>query len=285
MSLVQHFGYFGQACSLLSEYPPALNKGTEFEIIFEVGDYTGYPFQLSLKEAMRLFWGAKKWRMSFDYDYEVNLDGAVNPDTFGTNIIAGSYAKTSGKIQISGENGDENHSGFNFLHSAENEKQLLCRAQEPEYVVFGEGWSVPVTYERRIVRLINDDPYETTTEDTTFVENLGFGITTDLYQEGFPSPFSKSEDPEDLDLWMKFAVFVERRSAGRYDSFIGSPAGTIDASLNYLGTTKTIKLGSISPNQPTEERIVKSEISNVVIEPMEWWTYNGKFDPETGLLV
>lgn len=284
MSLVQHFGYFGQECSLLSEYPPALNKGTEFEIIFDVGEYTNYPFKASLTDTMRLFWGAKKWKMSFDYDYEANLDGAVNPYNFGTNIIAGSYVKTSGKIQISGENNDENHSGFNYLHSAESEKQLLCRAIEPETVVFTEGWSVPVTYERRIVRLINDDPYEIETEDDTFVENINFGITKDV-TAGFPPTFSKSEDPEDNNLWHLFRVDVYRRSANRYTSSIETPVGAIDASLKYLGKTKTIKLGSATENKPPLEWIVKSEISNVVIEPMEWWTYNGKFDSETGLLV
>jgi len=285
MSLVQHFGFFGKACDLLSEYPPAVNRGTEFEVIFETGDYSPYPIQIPLNDAMRIFWGVKKWKMSFDYDYEINLDSAVNPYSLSSTTI-GSYIKTSGKISIVGTSEDENSAGsFNNLHSVDSENKLLCRASEAEAVTFLENWSYPVTYQRRIVTIIDEETGETETIDDTIVENIDFRIsnTFDLTQETFVPPFSKTEDNGFSNVWKAFQIQVARKSLSPYQNNINSPVGTIAASFNYLEKTETIMLGSLSPNVPTEAWIVKSEISNVVVEPLEWWTYNGKYDSETGL--
>lgn len=276
MARSRHIGLFGvgECFDILSNYPAQWPDGSGD---IPVGDGNPYPLQLSLYNAMRFFWGPKKWRVSFDYEFERDISGSET----GPTLEEGSYIKTNGIISLSGESGDENSIGnSNYIHNgAPNESYLFCRAEDPEAAVFRYSWSFPITHERRIIKIVNGNP-ETT--DDTIIINRGCLLWTnfDYQQKGFASNFVKSEDQSIENLWVAFGCSVPRYSSDyEFGNIAGQIDEFIDATLIFLGEEYPIKMGARSI---TDEKIIKFEISNVVIEPTEWWSYDDLFDTATG---
>jgi hypothetical protein len=277
MARTRHIGFFGvgECVGILSDYPAQWPDGSG---AINVGDSSPYPFQLSLYNTLRFLWGVKRWKISFDYDYYADLGDDSFPDD---DYEPGSYVKTKGgKVSISGESGDGNNiSNSNYIHNtAENERYLFCLADEPEYAGFRYAWSFPVTYERRLIKIVNDEIVIT---ENDFTQNISFSIATnsDITQSGFPSNFVKSFNGSIDNLWVAFTVNITRRSASSFNSLIVGAEVPIFATFKFLNANRSIRLGASSP---PPSWIVKSEISNVIIEPLEWWSYDGLFNTSTG---
>ena len=302
MAKTRHIGLFGVGeCSValdssgnveqqvgnLVDYPPNyftdLNSQTPVDPDMNItGDYNYMPIQMTLYNALRFFWGPKKWKISFNYNY--------NRDLSEVGYESGSFIKTNGNILISGEGGDSNSSAnYNFHNLAENEKYLFCLADQPEISGFYYSWNFPVTYQRRLIEISDEE--EEVTEDT-ITEDLffSFGNVGFLQTTGAPL-FSKDQSQSIENLWVSFYIIIQRRSAYQYlsvwdDYFAvdqgasegGSPDESINATLRILGQDYTIKLGTRS----IDDESITSEISDVVIEPTEWWSYDGLFNTSTG---
>jgi hypothetical protein len=275
MSVTSHFNFFG-GCANLSEYPPKLFDGTEIE----TGTYKPYPIKLPISQCMRIFWGIKKWKMSLEWEYESLLDRFINTDNSSIYEI-GSYIKGGGIA--SGITGDENWSGT-FRPFIEKEKDLLCYTTDIEGSIVLEDWNYPITLERRLIvnQGTEEEPNLVTTDDTVEAAIL-FGISSGLevFQE-FVSRFSKDENNSLEELWTLLAISAQISfpRGRRFETPQSQVAESITATFELLDENIPISLGASFLNPPW---IIKSEISNVVFGVHEWWTYDGKYNSETGL--
>ncbi len=236
-------------------------------------------------ECLRFFWGVKKWKLSYDYDFHVLIDDDSTGESNGN--LLGSEITSSGSVElISGD--IYNTTQSNFIHdSSEKETDLFCKNIEAEGDLINYIWTYPATYTRKTIKNegTEEDP-EIVTTITNFQSNLiaRFGAGEAL-QDDFLPRFSKTQN-ESNEFWINLILRVTVGSgagvgAKDFNTPISPYTESISASFNFLDYEIPIALGANAGTIP--ERVLVSEVSNVVIEPYEWWTYDGKYNSETGL--
>jgi hypothetical protein len=276
MGKTSHIKYFND-CSTVAPYPPKGTGGT----IVGTGDYEYYCIKLPIPACLRLFWGVKKWKLSYDYDFHILIDDESTDDSNG--YLLGSEITGSGSVELVSGDGYST-SNLNYIHLlSEKETDLFCKNIEPETNVLDYGWDYPVTYTRKIIKNegTEEEPEIVTTVDE-LQDNLyaAFGSGGGSQQEFF-SRFSETEDPSN-EFWVSLILTLSVGFSAGYSQF-DTPTFNISrsttATLKFLNYQIPIELGATS----LPSYVLKSEVSNVILEPYEWWTYDGKYDSETGL--
>ena len=265
MATVRHLGLF-PFC--VDTYPPKTNVNGEI-ITRNTGDFSEYPFQLPIYYATRMWWTVKHWKVSFDYyRYEPFDEGGYELIEDTVNV------STAEEILFTPDPNEQQSDSYNYdyVRSIEDgsyglptEKALVCVTNGNEYEPASRASLWQLYLYREILTSAGNLNIGTVGIGGVFYTNF------DFFQYGFPAPFVSSEtDREQNLLWTAFAFLW---GLG-WTSAVNRNGPTIDGTVKLLGLTRTLKL-----SRPPLPDNVTETISNLVIEPSEFWEY----DPNDGL--
>jgi hypothetical protein len=259
MATVRHLGLF-PFC--VSPYPPNSNINSGGTAIRETGPFTEYPFKMPISLCTRMWWTVKHWRVSFDY-YQYR-DLSIPNDEGDYTLIDQSVSETTN----SNTNLDDGGSDYiraiesGFFGGTRSEKELVC-------VTDGSNYEEAARYISWDVELSREFQIEGNTGTSTIEAGLSFFTNWDSQQQGFSAPFAQSETQGEAKFWV--AMTFGFRGWGS-DNDQGGETGS--GTFKILGSEFSFPISRNSPPSGTTE-----SISNLVIEPSEFWEY----DPGDGL--
>jgi hypothetical protein len=257
MATVRHLGLF-PFC--VSPYPPNSNISNGGTAIRETGPLTEYPFKLPIRLCTRMWWTVKHWRISFDYYQFRDLSDEYNPGDY--TLIDQSVLVTTSSNTLFGGGPDYVKAIENGLFGFDiSERKLVC-------VTSGTGYEEASRMNSWSVQLSREFLIEGSSGTSSIEAELSFYTNWDNQQLGFSAPFAKSEE-DDSNLWTAIAFsFASWRSD--FDAEGESGSGT----FKLLDVERQFSISRTTLSEGTTETI-----SNLVIEPAEFWPY----DPDDGL--
>lgn len=254
MATVRHLGLF-PFCS--SSYPP--DNGLT---VFDVGEFTQYPFTLSVIKACELWWRVKAWRLSFTYAQFIDLHLAGDAPV-------GSFAEILPTPVVLGSKDSE----FNTLRGTiENEKSLVCLSDieaAAQYYIW--SWTAVRSF------FIASDPPSSGSSVVTF--QAAFATNWDTQQLGFAPPFVAQEDPQKKELWTAFFLEIAEFSTLRSDDAVAEGLFAIGPPDQL--TEKVYPIGSnvIGPGY-------SSSLTGLEVRAIEYFPYTSGegpiYDTDTG---
>jgi hypothetical protein len=250
MATVRHLGLFPFCIPV---YPPTA-KVNDSTIIFPTGPYTQYPFATKTQQACAIWWRVKKWKLTFTFSEYFDL-------ALYEGLPSGSFVKVDPTtITLIGDT-ETGNGGSRVLIEKENDLICASGAEETSFI-FSFEWQA-----QRVGQITNPP----TPINYTQNYNASLFTNTDIQQSGFPPAFVFAEGQElqtNPDLWVAFGIniasfFSERPTATNYGSM---------AEVKCLG--KTIGQISLGTEFNTESIGYTPTLSNVVVEPHEYWPYD-----------
>jgi hypothetical protein len=246
MATVRHLGLF-PFCT--SSFPP--NSGSH---IFDVGDFTQYPFTLPVSRACELWWRVKEWELSFTYARYIDL-------SLYSDAPPGSYAEILPTSVVL----NTKDSLFSTIKGVvSNEKELVCFTENEEASQFYNwSWTAVQSF------FIASDPPSSGSSVLTLQADLA--TNWDTQQLGFHPPFVVQQDPGQKDLWSALYVSIAQLSTLRDTDSITQGVFTIGPSGNL--TQRSFNMGS-AETSPGET----ITLSNIAVRPIEYYPYDPNDD-------
>jgi hypothetical protein len=241
MASVRHLGLF-PFCT--SSFPP--DSGVH---IFDVGDFTQYPFTLPALRACELWWRVKEWELSFTYSRYIDLHiYASEPPGSYSEILPTSVVLNTKDSAFRTQKANVN-----------NEQDLICfKDNEAATQYYEWTWTAVNSF-----YIASDPP---SSGDAVVAFQANFGTNWDTQQLGFHPPFVVQEDPNKTELWTALYVLIAEFSTLQNTTLIA------DGLFDLGQTSRTFKMGGFDGPGLT------TTLSNVKVRPIEYYPY----DPRDG---
>lgn len=208
-----------------------------------------------------MWWTVKHWRVKFDYYQWRDLSAAYNP---------GDYTLINQSVNVTTRTASNNFFS-DYVRRIENEVYGLDTSERALVcATLGGDWEAATRMNAWNVELEREFFVNGNSGTTTINSALYLYTNWDQQQFGFGPPFCFSEDQTDR---AKFWAALSFDFAG-WISWEDRQGETSSGQFSLLGQERTFAL-----SHNLLSSIISESISNLVIEPAEFWEY----DPNDGL--
>lgn len=237
--------------------------------LFSTGNGTLWPVKMPLAAATKMWWVAKHWKVSYNYDHFIDLEG---------DYAAGSFNRINSPTSFQHFSNDlANANNFSYVSQVGDEREIPC------FVAFnnafaGRSFVWNTTVEREVYLSgpgsIQSSPgggfpYQSIFEDVVQFR-LGFGAGIQAF-DLFP-PFANSE--EDGQLYCAFSAELDT-TFDLWKSQAPQVLGQEEPSLLKIGSDE-FAFGIFDQGPYPASTM---SLTNLVIEPLEYWPYDDGTGP------